>query len=404
MLVRRDEPLLARRVERAHGLHDPGLLDRPCERLDLRPERGVVDAEQAGAHDDELVHVVVARREVRGEQVVAAIRLRVVRHLRVRRQRVAEQRGDRADAEEDRDPPERERPPRVPARGPREPSCEVVHRGGRARPTLERREQLVDRHERQRLELHASPRAELDRQVRHRQLVGRLDDVHEVVHAERGPLVEHLRPELLDVAVDLAEPRGVRVQRLRPLLGEGREHQIGRHERLLSVEAGAVSLLRLAGEPQPQPAPLRRGSGRPWRPGRRRRSRRRGRGAARAPGRRGRSRPAPSRRPGWRAAARAPAASARTGSRASRTSRRHGRSRRGRARRCDGAPPTGGRRSAMTTGTACPARPSQSTARRANHEKQQGRRQERDDAERDGRDPHARAVGFSPWRIAHAPA
>ena len=47
--------------------------------------------------------------------------------------------------------------------------------------------------------------------------VGRLDDVDEVVLAERRPLVQHLRAELLDVAVDLAQPARVRLQRLHAL-------------------------------------------------------------------------------------------------------------------------------------------------------------------------------------------
>ena len=48
-------------------------------------------------------------------------------------------------------------------------------------------------------------RAERDRHLRDRHVVGRLDDVHEVVLAERRPLVEHLRAHLLDVAVHLTQ-------------------------------------------------------------------------------------------------------------------------------------------------------------------------------------------------------
>ena len=58
---------------------------------------------------------------------------------------------------------------------------------------LERGEQVVDRHERQRLDLRAAAGAERDRDLRDRQVVGRLDDVDEVVGAERGPLVQDPR-------------------------------------------------------------------------------------------------------------------------------------------------------------------------------------------------------------------
>src|ERR1700742_495894 len=54
------------------------------------------------------------------------------------------------------------------------------------------------------------PRAELQRDPRDRLLVGRLDDVDEVKLAERRPLGLDRGPELLDLAVDLADAaRGV---------------------------------------------------------------------------------------------------------------------------------------------------------------------------------------------------
>ena len=121
--------------------------------------------------------------------------------------------------------------------------------------------------QRERLELRAAARAERDRHLRDRQVVGRLDDVHEVVLAERGPLVEHLRAHLLDVAVDLGEPRRVRVQGLDALLRQRRQHQVGRHLTPFVARRASVT------EP----------------PGRRRGARRRGRAAARGRRRRGRS-------------------------------------------------------------------------------------------------------------------
>ena len=90
-------------------------------------------------------------------------------------------------------------------------------------------EQLVDGDQRQRLELCAPPRPEGDRDLGDGQVVGRLDDVHEVVLAEGGPLVEHLRPHLLDVAVDLTQSTGIRVQRLHSLFRQRRQHQVDRH-------------------------------------------------------------------------------------------------------------------------------------------------------------------------------
>ena len=94
-------------------------------------------------------------------------------------------------------------------------------------------EQRVDVDELERLQLGAAARTERERDLRDRGRVGRLDDVDEVVLAERRPLVQDLRPELLDVLVDLAEAARVRLQRLHALRRQRRQHQIGRHQRLL---------------------------------------------------------------------------------------------------------------------------------------------------------------------------
>ena len=63
----------------------------------------------------------------------------------------------------------------------------------------------------------------------------------------------------------------------------------------------------------------------------------------------------------------------------------------------------GARRSAITTGTACPASPSQSTESSANHEKSSaaGRKVTTPSTTADS---HTRSGGRSPSRIAHAPA
>ena len=94
-------------------------------------------------------------------------------------------------------------------------------------------DQRVDVDELERLQLGAAARAERERDLRDRRSVGRLDDVDEVVLAERRPLVQDLCPELLDVLVDLAEAARVRLQCLDALRRQGRQHQIGRHHRLL---------------------------------------------------------------------------------------------------------------------------------------------------------------------------
>ena len=99
----------------------------------------------------------------------------------------------------------------------------------RRRAPLHRPQEVVDRDERERLELRAPARAERDRHLRDGEVVRRLDDVDEVVLAEARPLVQDLRAHLLDVAVHLTQSPGVRVQRLDSLLGERRQHQVRRH-------------------------------------------------------------------------------------------------------------------------------------------------------------------------------
>ena len=80
------------------------------------------------------------------------------------------------------------------------------------RNLAQRREQLVDRQRGQRLDLGRAAGRERDRDARDRGCVRRLDDVDEVELAERGPLVQDLRAELLDVTIDLAQPVGIRLQ------------------------------------------------------------------------------------------------------------------------------------------------------------------------------------------------
>src|SRR5947209_17337515 len=81
-------------------------------------------------------------------------------------------------------------------------------------PRSDRANEVVDGNRDQRLVLGRPARAELERDARHRLLVGRLDDVHEVELAERRPLRLDGGAELLDLAVDLADACGVVLDRL----------------------------------------------------------------------------------------------------------------------------------------------------------------------------------------------
>ena len=72
-------------------------------------------------------------------------------------------------------------------------------------------------------------RRQHDRGLSHRRLVGRLDDVEEVVLAHEGVLGDDLQAHLLDLARDLPDAFGVLADG-RPAVGpERREHGVGRH-------------------------------------------------------------------------------------------------------------------------------------------------------------------------------
>src|SRR3954468_11143370 len=99
----------------------------------------------------------------------------------------------------------------------------------RAGSISERRDEVVDGDRRERLVVRRAARAELERDARHRLLVGRLDDVDEVEVPERRPLGLHGRSELLDLVVDLADTRGVVADGLHTLWRERRQHDPSRH-------------------------------------------------------------------------------------------------------------------------------------------------------------------------------
>src|SRR5689334_12449977 len=101
----------------------------------------------------------------------------------------------------------------------------------------EARDEVVDRDGRERLVADRSARAQLERHPRHRLLVGRLDDVDEVVAPERRPLRLDRRAELLDLLVDLADALRVVLDGLDPLSRERREHDVGGHGRVVSHRA-----------------------------------------------------------------------------------------------------------------------------------------------------------------------
>src|SRR5512132_322187 len=86
----------------------------------------------------------------------------------------------------------------------------------RALRRSKRARELLGGNRGQRLAAHRSARAELDRDLRHRLLVGSLDDGYEVVLAQGGPLLLDLDPELLHLLVDLLDPARVVLQGLNP--------------------------------------------------------------------------------------------------------------------------------------------------------------------------------------------
>src|SRR5215210_2925614 len=102
--------------------------------------------------------------------------------------------------------------------------------------TSESRDEVVDGDGDERLVARRAPRAELEGDARHRGLVGRLDDVHEVVLAERRPLGLDRGPELLDLLVHLLDARRVVLDRLHALRGQGAEHHERRHGDPFAVE------------------------------------------------------------------------------------------------------------------------------------------------------------------------
>src|SRR5215207_7384961 len=107
---------------------------------------------------------------------------------------------------------------------PPEPTTRTLTRGRSDRP-----DEVVDRDRGERLVAGGPARAELERHARHRLLVGRLDDADEVDVPERRPLRLDRRAELLDLAVDLADPRRVVLDRLDALGGQRAQHDVGRH-------------------------------------------------------------------------------------------------------------------------------------------------------------------------------
>src|ERR1039457_6428069 len=86
--------------------------------------------------------------------------------------------------------------------------------------TSERSDELVDGDSRQRLVAPGAARAQLERDARHRALVGRLDDRDEVDVPERRPLRLDGGAELLDLLVDLGDALRVVLDRLHAVGGE----------------------------------------------------------------------------------------------------------------------------------------------------------------------------------------
>src|SRR5215208_6221208 len=104
----------------------------------------------------------------------------------------------------------------------------------------QRGDEVVDRDRGHRLVVRRAARAELERDARHRLLVGRLHDVDEVEVAEGRPLRLDRRAELLDLVVHLADAGRVVANGLHALGRECGEHDPGRHGVLLGGLPGAL--------------------------------------------------------------------------------------------------------------------------------------------------------------------
>src|ERR1044072_3707650 len=100
----------------------------------------------------------------------------------------------------------------------------TARRGGRDRGS-QRGDEVVDRDRGKRLVVRGAARAELERDARHRLLVRRLDDVHEVEVAEHGPLRLDRGAELLDLLVDLADAGRVVLDGLHALVYDIRSEE-----------------------------------------------------------------------------------------------------------------------------------------------------------------------------------
>src|SRR4051794_21364789 len=99
----------------------------------------------------------------------------------------------------------------------------------RGRQRLEGARELLGGNRREGLAAHRAARAELDGDLGHRLLIGRLDDRDEVVLPERGPLLLDRDAELFDLLVDLLHPRRVVLQRLHAIGSQIGEHYECRH-------------------------------------------------------------------------------------------------------------------------------------------------------------------------------
>src|SRR5947207_5662702 len=121
------------------------------------------------------------------------------------------------------------------------PTTRIRFRSSVSSRASERSDEVVDRDRRQRLIAAGPARPELKRHTRDRLLVGRLEDVDEVVLAERRPLRLDRCPQLLDLLVDFANPRRVVLERLNAFRRQGGEQDVGGH--LASVVGcGCLSL------------------------------------------------------------------------------------------------------------------------------------------------------------------
>src|SRR5438128_1570069 len=106
-------------------------------------------------------------------------------------------------------------------------SCDAL--GSTVSVAPETLDELIERNRGHRHTRHAPTRAELHRDAGDGDVVGRVDDGHEVVGAEDGVLCDDPRAHALDVGVHLLDPAGPFAEHLTPGFRERAQHDVQAH-------------------------------------------------------------------------------------------------------------------------------------------------------------------------------